>query len=182
METMILQEELKQQLERPAVTSLQETAETILMDALQHARTRFVHPISATGLEGLLMRHDFVDYLKFGLAERIARTLAAHDALVQSVHYFDPDLGADAETETYTRIDPSVNLLVHVESKTAALNAFIAALDGALTAQARKLPAPYYAALDSILNAILITGDDVAQGRGYAVLLSSRYLQPRQVW
>ena len=167
---------------RFAVTSLQEVAETIQMDALAYAHSRFTQPIRAASIEELLQRHDFVNFFKLGLAERIANTLAANDEHVQAIYYFDPNLSADAETETYTALDPSINLLVRVKSKSAALSSFIAALDDALALQARKLPSPHYAALASILNAILITEEDVEQKRGYAALLSSLYLKPRQVW
>ena len=172
----------KQEASLPLVTSLQEVAETIQIDALQYAHTKFTQPMRATDLAELLQRHDFISYFKFGLAEYIAKTLAAHDENVQAIYYFDPDLNSDAETETYMPLHASVNILVQVESKSAALESFIAALDEALTQQARKLPSPLYTSLASILNAILITKEDVDQGRGYAVLLSSMYLKPRQVW
>jgi len=182
MATNILQAPLKQETPRPSVTSLQEVAETIQIDALQYAHTKFTQPIRATDLAEVLQRNDFIDYFKFGLAERIANTLAAHDEHVQTIYYFDPNLNSDADTETYAPLDANVNLLVQVESKSAALESFIAALDEALVQQARKLPSPPFASLASILNAILITEEDVDQGRGYAVLLSSIYLRPRQVW
>jgi hypothetical protein len=101
---------------------------------------------------------------------------------VQAVYYFDPNLNPDAQTETGLPLDASINLLVRVESNTAALQAFIEALDRALTQQIRQLPSSTLADLNSILNAIIITGEDVAHGRGYAVLLSSLFNKPRRVW
>ena len=182
MATNILQPPAKQAASQPSVTSLQEAVETIEIDALQHAHTKCTHPLRAADLAELMQRHDFVDHFKFGLAVRIANMLAAHDEHVQAIYYFDPDLNSDAQTETYAALDATVNLLILVESKTAALESFIAALDVALTHQASKLPSPLYASLVSILNAILITQEDVDQRRGSAVLLSSMYLKPRQVW
>lgn len=182
MATNILQPPIEQVTPQPSVTSLQEVAETVQSDALQHAHTRFILPIQAAGLAELLQRHDFVEHFKFGLAERIAGTLAAYDEHVQAIYYFDPNLNPDAETETYAALDASVNLLVQVESKSAALESFIIAVDRALTEQVRKLPSPLFASLASVLNTILITQDDVEQKRGHAVLLSSFYLKPRQVW
>jgi hypothetical protein len=161
MATNILQPPAKQAASQPSVTSLQEAVETIEIDALQHAHTKCTHPLRAADLAELMQRHDFVDHFKFGLAVRIANMLAAHDEHVQAIYYFDPDLNSDAQTETYAALDATVNLLILVES---------------------KLPSPLYASLVSILNAILITEQDVDQGRGYAILLSSMYLKPRQVW
>ena len=182
MATNILQSPIKQATLQPPITSLQETAETIQMDALQYAHTKSTQSIQAADLAELLQRHDFFDQFKLGMAERIADTLAAHDEHVQAIYYFDPYLNADAETETFAPLDATVNLLVLVESKSAALESFITALDGALTQQVRKLPSPLLVSLASILNAILITQEDVAQRRGYAVLLSSMFLKPRQVY
>ena len=182
MATNILQTPVKQATSQSSVTSLQEAAETIQFDALQHAHTRCTQSIGAADLAELLQRHDFINHLKFGLAERIANTLAAHDENIQAIYYFDPNLSSDAETEAYAALDASVNLLVQVKSKSAALESFIMALDEALTQQVRKLPSTLFVSLASILNAILITEEDVDQRRGYAVLLSSMYLKPRQVW
>lgn len=164
------------------VTSLQETAETIQADAIQYARSMANWPVRGNGLEDLLQRHDFVNYFKFALAERTAATLAAHDQEIQAVYYFDPNLNPDAAAEVFVPLEATVNLLVLVGARSAALESFISALDGALTRQANRLPAPLFASLASILNPILITADDVAQKRGYAVLLSSPFLKPRQVW
>ena len=181
MTVNILQPEQKQAVRQPSITSLQEAAETIQIDALQHAHTRSIQPICPAGLAEMLQQHDFFNQFKFGLARRIADMLAAHDEQVKAIYYFDPNLNPDSETEAYIPLDASVNLLVLVESKSAALESFIAALDGALTEQIRKLPSPHLANLASILNAILITEEDVEQRRGYAVLLSSMYLKPRQI-
>jgi hypothetical protein len=178
----ILQPPTKQATPQPPVTSLQEVVETIQIDALQHAYSKCILPSRGTDLAEMWQRHDFVDHFKFALAERIAGTLAAHDEHVQVIYYFDPNLNPDAATETYAALDVTVNLLVQVKSKSAALQSFIAALDRALTEQVRKLPSPLFASLASILNPILITQEDVDQRRGYAVLLSSLYLKPRQLW
>lgn len=182
MVTKILQTPKVQETQQPVLTSMQEVAETIQFDALAHAHTRFTQPMRAADLAEVLQRNDFIDHYKFGLAERIANTLAAHDEHVQAIYYFDPNLNSDAEIETFAPLDATVNLLVQVETKSAALESFIAALDEALTQEARKLPSPLFTSLVSILNAILVTEEDVDQRRGYAILLSSMYLKPRQVW
>ena len=100
MITKILQPPTMEEFTQPVVTSLQEVAETIQIDALQHAHTRFTQPMRAADLAEVLQRNDFIDHFKFGLAERIANTLAAHDEHVQAIYYFDPNLNSDAEIET----------------------------------------------------------------------------------
>ena len=181
MTANILQATPKEITAEPTVTSLQEVAETIQIDALQHAHTMSIQPARAADLAELLQWHDFLNHFKFGLAERIANTLAAHDEHVQAIFYFDPNLSADAETETYIPLDPSVNLLVQVTSKSAALQSFIVAIDQALIEQTRALPSPLFASLETILNAIVITAEDVQHKQGYAALLSSLYLKPRRI-
>ena len=181
MATRFVEAVEKQEASMTSVASLQEIAETIQGDALQYARSRFTQPLRAAELAEVLQRHDFVDYFKFSVAENVARTLAAFDEHVQAVHYFDPTLASDAATY-HGAPDTTVNLLIQVGSNSAALKSFIAALDGALTQQARTLPSPVFASLASTLNTILITEEDVVQKRGYAALLSSLYLKPRQVW
>ena len=178
---ILLEAPITEETAEPSLTSLQEVAETIQIDALQHAYAMSIHPARAVDLAELLRWHDFVNHFKFGVAERIANTLAAHDEHVQAIYTFDPNLSADAETETYAPLDPSVNLLVQVTSKTAALQSFIAAIDKALTKQANTLPSPLFSSLETMLNAIVITGEDVRQKQGYAALLSSLYLKPRRI-
>ena len=182
MATKTLSPEKRQTAFQPRITSLQETAETIQADALRQARSRLPEFIQEPGLADLLQRYDFFEHFKFALAGRIAETLAAHDEHVQAVYYFDPNLNPDAGTEEYLPLDVSVNLLVLVEAKSAAIELFITALDRALTQQISALPSAVLKEPSSILNAILITEADVAQGRGYAVLLSSMFTKPLRVW
>ena len=79
-------------------------------------------------------------------------------------------------------VDATVHLLVLVNSSSAALEAFISALDRALTASLTSLPSPKFAERDSILDVNLLTEKDVESGRGYAVLLSSVFTPPLKVW
>ena len=164
------------------ISSLQETVETIQGDALQYARSLSRGSIQESPLGELLQNPQFFENFKFGYADYVAGTIAAHDEHVQEVYYFDPNLNPDAQTETDLPLDASINLLVVVESKTAALQSFIEALDRALTQQIRQLPSSMLADLNSILNAIIITEEDIAHGRGYAVLLYSLFNKPRRVW
>ena len=171
----------KQRTSHSPISSLQETVETIQGDALQQARSRFPGYIQEIPFAEL-QQPVFFEYFKLGLADRIAGTVAAHDEHVQEVYYFDPYLNPDAETEAYLPLDASVNLLVLVESKTAALESFGAALARALKQQMREQPSPVMADVNYILNAILINEEDIARGRGYAALLSSLFNMPCRVW
>jgi hypothetical protein len=177
-----LQVSEKQKTAYSPISSLQETVETIQGDALQYALTHLPAAVQESALEELLQQPRFFEYFKFGLADYTAGTIAAHDEYVQEIYYFDPYLNPDAQTETDLPLDVSVNLLVVVKSKTAALQSFVDALDRALTQQIRDLPSTQLAGLNSILNAIMISEEDIAHGRGYAALLSSLFNKPRRVW
>lgn len=181
MATTVLEPLMAEMVDEGPVTTLQEIAETIEYDALREARTKMIQPERATGLSDLLQRSEFVNLFKFSMAGSVAGQIAAYDSQVQAVYYFDPYLNPDAETETYMFPDPTVNLLIQVAAKSAALQSFIDALDQALAAQMRQLPSPIFSSLTTILNGIVITETDVAEKRGYATLLSSFYLRPRRL-
>jgi hypothetical protein len=79
-------------------------------------------------------------------------------------------------------VDATVHLLVLVKSSSAALEAFISALDRALAASLTSLPSPKFTERGSILDVNLLTEKDVESGRGYAVLLSSVFTPPLKIW
>jgi hypothetical protein len=186
MTTKVLQPDLKHvmiaETHETHVTSLQEIAETICDNAINQAIAKFSPSLRNIGLAELMKRNEFFDYFQYGLANGITNVLAANDERVQAIYYFDPYMNPDAETEEFMPLDVSVNLLVLVQSKTAALTSFIAALDRALTQRVVELPSSAVAALSSILNALLITEADVTNRKGYAALISSMFAKPRQIW
>jgi len=164
------------------VSPLDEVAETIREDALALAQERLSAPLRGLELKRLLRRSEFIDNLKYGLARGISNTLSAHDSRVMAVYAFDPSTNPDSDAVEEIPIDPTVHLLVVVQSPSAALDAFIASLDRTLTASLNELPSPKFEQRTSILDVNILTEEDVKQGRGYAVLLSSVFAPPLQVW
>ena len=146
----------------PAVTSLQEIAETICQDALIEARLKMAPKLRALPLTDLLQRQDFVEYVKFHIATSLAKEIAAGDALVQTIYYFDPDSNPDDQTESSRPIDPTINLLVVVTEKTAALSAYFKVLDNALSQAIQQTSPGIFT--KSLLNPILITEADISEG------------------
>ena len=165
-----------------SVTPLDEVVETIYQDALALAQERLTAPMRGLELERLLRRPEFVDNLKYGLATSIANVLAANDPRVLAVYAYDPSTNPDSESGEEMPIDPTVRLLVLVQSSSAALEAFIASLDRALTASLKALPSPKFEPRTSILDVNLLTEQDVQAGRGYAILLSSVFAPPLKIW
>ena len=163
------------------VTPLDEVVETIREDALTLAQERLTAPLRGLEIKRLLRRPEFVENLKYGLARGIANALSAHDSNVTAVYTFDPSTNPDSDLAE-TTIDPTVHLLVVVQNTSAALEAFIASLDRALTAPLKSLPSQKFEQRESILDVNLLTARDVEQGRGYAILLSSVFAPPLKVW
>ena len=164
------------------VTPLQEVAETIRADALTLAQERLTDAIRGLELKHLFRHPDFVDTFKHGLASGVANALSANDPHVEAIYTYDPSANPDSELGNDLPVDATVHLLVKVQSPSPALEAFIAALDRALTAELKGLPSPKFAQRESILDVNLITEKDIEQGRGYAVILSSMFAPPLKVW
>jgi len=164
------------------VLPLDEVAETIRDDALALAQNRLSAPLTGLELKRLLRRPDFVDNLKYGLASGVANALSGNDPRVTAVYVYEPSANPDSELGNDMPVDATVHLLVLVKSPSAALDAFIAVLDRALTASLTSLPSPKFAERDSILDVNLLTEKDVESGRGYAILLSSVFAPPLKVW
>jgi len=164
------------------VTPLQEVAETIRIDALALAQERLTGATRGLELKRLFRYPDFVDAFKHGLASGVANALSANDPHVEVVYTYEPSANPDSELGNDLPVDATVHLLVKVQSPSLALEAFIAALDRALTAELKGLPSPKFAQRESILDVNLITEKDIEEGRGYAVILSSLFAPPLKIW
>ena len=164
------------------VTPLQEVVETIREDALILAQDRLTDAMRGLDLKHLFRRPDFVDNFKYELASGVATALSDNDPRVEAIYTYEPSANPDSELGNDMPVDATVHLLVKVQVSSAALVAFIAALDRALTASLRDLPSPKFAERESVLDVNLITGKDIEEGRGYAVILSSVFAPPLKIW
>ena len=108
--------------------------------------------------------------------------IVANDGNVQAVYCFEESANPDSETEETLMPDIGVHLLLLVNSNSAALEAFIKSLDGALAGLIRALPSPALAKRSSVLNVIPITQKDVENKSGYGALLSSMFARPVKLW
>ncbi len=164
------------------VTHLAEVAETVRDDALQWSRAGLGVVERDLGLEHLFKRANFVDRFKYGLAKGVAQSIAANDQRVQAIHLFEPQSNPDLDTGDDLPIEAAVHLLVQVSASSPALEAFIASLDRALINRLRELPTDLFASREWILDAKLITEDDVRDNRGYACLLGSTFSPALKIW
>jgi hypothetical protein len=162
------------------VSPVDDVAETIRNDAIAFAR-RQVDGEDA-GLISLLGRRDFFESFKYGLVSRVAEVLAATDRNVLAIYTYDVDMNPDAELGGELPLDATARLLVHVATPSAALQAFISALDRALLASLKELPSSLFKERAFILEVNLITDQDIRQRLGFATLLTSPFAPPLKVW
>lgn len=165
------------------VSSLIETAETVRSNAVELARSKLMPREQSEDLKILLLRKDFVEYLKHALAQELAQVIATFDQRVEAVYLFDESTNPGASTEDYpTAQDLTIHMLTLVTSDSAALEAFTISLDRAMTQVLNELPSQAFTDRTSFLNFLPITENDIVERRGYAVLLSSIFAPPLKIW
>jgi hypothetical protein len=162
------------------VTPIDDVAETIRNDALEFARQQVDG--EDAGLISLLGRRDFFESFQYGLVSKVAEVLAATDRNILAVYTYDVDMNPDAEIGGELPLDAAARLLVHVSTPSAALQAFISALDRALLTSLKELPSPLFKERVFILDVNLITDQDIQQRIGFARLLTSPFAPPLKVW
>ena len=165
------------------VSSISELAKTIREGALAKAlRDRRAYADDEGLLEMDLRRPAVFESIKDGLTQGVAQALAAHDTHVQAVYAYDPSANPDNEIGDDGPLDATLHLLVLVATPSAALQAFIEALDHALTESLHALPSLTFQIRESVLDINLFTPKDVEQRLGYAGLLSSIYAPAIKIW
>ena len=178
--TITLSRETKSRLSE--AMPFQKLAESVRDNALALAQDKYAIFQRGSDIESLLRHPDFFEKFKYGLAVGIADALAANDQRVLAEYVYDPSLNPDSEDGEGLPLEATLHLLVLVSSPSAALSAFVAALDRALTASLKDLPSPLFTRRESVLDVNLITEKDVRLGVGYATLLASVFAPPIKVW
>lgn len=161
---------------------LQEVAASIYEEALHRARPVVLAYQKPASSDELSRDPQFLRRLKVGLAEGVARVLAANDKRVQAVYVFEESSPRSEHAAGLEPLDATVHLLILVQARSAALDALASALDEALTGAVRTLPVGLPGGQASLLNPIFITREDVAGRQGYAVLLSAASTTLLPVW
>lgn len=164
------------------VTQLQEIARQIYHEALGQTYARVAPAQQALELDCLFQNEDFFQSFKYYLAKGVAETLGVNDRQVQAIYLFEPVDHSEAETSQYQPSETPIHLLVVVSKTSAALDAFIEALEQSLTRFVNKLVSPLLAERRSILNVMLVTKEAVEQRQGYASLISSIPAPPFKLW
>lgn len=166
----------------PAVLSLQGVVKTLLDDALARAKQKLSVPERNASLEKLLGLSVFQNSFKYGVAQGIARVLSENDKFVRAVYSYEPSMNPDSESGEDLQQSATVHLLIVVSQSSAALGALIGSLDRSLVAALQDLPSSKFQKSAPMLDVNLVTEQEIQQGTGYAVLLSSIFAPPLKLW
>jgi hypothetical protein len=164
------------------VTDLQEIARKICSEALYQASGKMTLAQQALGLECLLQKQEFVQSFKYYLAKGVAETVGTNDRHARAIYLLEPATNPEAEMGQPQPLEATLQLLVVVSKPSAALDAFIEALERGLSRYLNELCSPLLAGRRSILNVILVTEQAVKQRQGYASLISSILTPPFKLW
>jgi hypothetical protein len=162
------------------VTHLQEVARNLCHEALGQVSGEMAPVQQSPGLDRLLQKREFFQSFKYHLAKGVAETLGTNDRHVQAVYIFEP--APNAETGRYQPPALTIHLLVVVSKPSAALDAFIEALERGLSQYLKELSPALLAGRCSLMNVILVTEAAIEQRQGYASLISSILTSPFKVW
>ncbi len=166
--------------EQRGAASLDEMAAEICDEALAVARAKAAPDQRRAHLRALLERPGFREAFVQALAMGAAQALAANDGRVLAVyaHMAAPEAGGRAAREGAAL----AHLLVRVTAPSAALEAFVAALDRALSVSLSGLTGSRLGQAQPLLDINIVTEQEVQQGVGRARLLSAVRPRPVKLW
>lgn len=122
------------------------------------------------------------DYFRHALAGQVAEYLSELDDSVVGVYAYS---FGDAEEEGEDRscsVTASINLILHVRRKTAALSSVLVSLDQALLDIYKETVAPYAQRMSSLLDVQMADDGEVEAGIGFGAVLKSIHNRPLRLW
>ena len=124
------------------------------------------------------------EYLRFGLAQKVAEYLGSVDDTIKAIYTYEPEYatGVDGAIAARPNFSPGLNLIARVTRKSAALSSVAASMRSALAEEYRQLGCPKANALCSELDFRVVDEDEVEKRTGYGALISSLYVRPIEVW
>jgi hypothetical protein len=162
------------------VAFLHEMAAEIRDQAVALTREKLVPDQRQAPLDDLLALPGFRRAFVQALALGVAQALADNDLRVLAVyaHMAAPDPGAGAALQETAL----AHLLVRVTAPSAALEAFVAALNGGLSASLSGITGTRFGQCQPLLDINIVTEQEVQQGVGLARLLSAVRPRPIKLW
>ncbi len=122
------------------------------------------------------------DYFRHALTTSLANYLIRlDDSVIEVYSYCYGDAEEEGEDRS-CRVTGSLNLILHVRRRTAALSSVEVSLDQALLEQYKRLIAPNGDRMTSFLDLQMVDDRDVAEGLGFGAVLKSTFSRPVRVW
>ncbi len=124
------------------------------------------------------------EYLRYGLAQKVAEYLGSVDDTIQAIYTYEPEYATSVDGAIPDRpnLSPGFNLIARVSRKSAALSSVVASLRSAMAEEYKRLGCPKANALCSELDVRAVDEDEVERRTGYGALISSLYVRPIEVW
>jgi hypothetical protein len=124
------------------------------------------------------------EYLRYGLAQKVAKYLGSVDDTIQAVYTYEPEYATSVDGAIPGRpnLSPGFNLIARVTRKSAALSSVAASMRSALAEEYSHLGCPRANALCSELDVRIVDEGEVEKRTGYGALINSLYVRPIEVW
>jgi hypothetical protein len=124
------------------------------------------------------------EYLRYGLAQKMAEYLGSVDDTILAIYTYEPEYATSVDGAIPARpnLSPGFNLIARVSRKSAALTSVVASMRSALAEQYRHLGCPRANVLCSELDVRVVDEDEVEKRTGYGALINSLYVRPIEVW
>ena len=124
------------------------------------------------------------EYLRYGLAPKVAEYLGSVDDTIQAIYTYEPEYATSVDGAIPARpnLSPGLNLIARVSRKSAALSSVVASMRSALAEEYRQLGCPKANALCSELDVRAVDEIEVEKRTGYGALINSLYVRPIEVW
>jgi hypothetical protein len=124
------------------------------------------------------------EYLRYGLAQGVAKYLGSVDDTVKAIYTYEPEYATsgDGLITDQPNLSPNLNLIARVTRKNAALSSVVASVSLALTKEFKQLGCPIANALCWELDVKVADDEEVQKRIGYGALINSLYVRPIEVW
>lgn len=124
------------------------------------------------------------EYIRYGLAQKIADYLGSVDDTVKAVYIYEPEYATavDGTVPDDPSLARGIHMIAWVGRKTAALSSLIGVLDSSLAQEVKKLSCQKANALCYKLVVHIVDDEEVLTRSGYGALVDSFYVRPIEIW
>lgn len=124
------------------------------------------------------------DYLRHGLAQRVAEYLGSVDGTVRALYVYEPEYSTPVDGSGPPRpsLSPGINMIAWVSRKSAALSSLVGLVSSSLAEEFRRMSCPRANPACFMLQVQIVDDEEVSRRQGYGALIESLYVRPIEVW